>query len=55
MTAVNPFWVWVALTALSVVVGGGMLWVAFAVVNKRQREQRGFDVGPSESNGRDAR
>jgi hypothetical protein len=47
VAAVNPFWIWVALTASSVVVGGGMLWIAFAVVNKRQREQQGFGVKPN--------
>ena len=51
MTAVNPFWIWVALTALSVVVGGGMLWIAFAVVNKRQREQQGFEVKTNAAGG----
>ena len=44
MTAVNPVWLWVALTLASVVVGGAMLWIAFAVVNRRQREQQGFEV-----------
>jgi hypothetical protein len=48
VTAVNPVWIWLVLTALSVVVGGGMLWIAFAVVNKRQRERRGFEVNPPE-------
>ena len=53
MTAVNPVWLWVVLTVASVAVGGAMLWIAFAAVNKRQREQRGFDVKPSESDNRD--
>ena len=55
MTAVNPIWLWVALTLASVVVGGAMLWIAFAAVNKRQRELRGFDVEPPESHNSDLR
>ena len=55
MAAVNPIWLWVALTLASVVVGGAMLWIAFAAVNRRQREQRGFDVKPPESSNRDLR
>ena len=54
MTAVNPFWIWVALTASSVIVGGGMLWIAFAVVNKRQREQQGFEVKTNTAGGESA-
>ena len=48
MTAVNPVWLWVVLTVASVAVGGAMLWVAFAVVNRRERQQRGFDVTPTD-------
>ena len=45
MTAVNPVLLWVVLTVASVAVGGAMLWIAFAAVNKRQGEQRqGFEV-----------
>ena len=45
MTAVNPVWLWVILTVASVAVGGTMLWIAFAAVNRRQRrEQQGFEV-----------
>ena len=48
MTAVNPVLLWVVLTVASVAVGGAMLWVAFAAVNKRQREQQqGFEVKPT--------
>jgi len=31
-----------------VAVGGAMLWIAFAVVNRRERERRGFEVTPTE-------
>jgi len=48
VTAVNPVWLWVVLTVASVVVGGAMLWIAFAVVNKRERQQRGFEVKPTD-------
>ncbi len=51
--AVNPIWLWVVLTLASVAVGGTALWIAFAAVNRRQREQRGFDVKPSERAERD--
>jgi hypothetical protein len=44
VTAVNPVWLWVVLTVASVAVGGAMLWIAFAVVNKRERERHGFEV-----------
>jgi hypothetical protein len=44
VTAVNPVWLWVILTVASVVVGGAMLWIAFATVNRRQRQQLGFEV-----------
>jgi hypothetical protein len=44
VAAVNPIWLWVALTLASVAVGGAMLWIAFAAVNKRQRQQHGFEV-----------
>jgi hypothetical protein len=43
-------WLWVVLTVASVAVGGAMLWVAFAVVNRRERQQRGFDVTPTDRN-----
>ena len=45
MTAVNPVWLWVILTVASVAVGGTMLWIAFAAVDRRQRQERqGFEV-----------
>ena len=44
MTAVNPVWLWVVLTVASVAVGGTMLWIAFAAVDRRQRQQQGFEV-----------
>jgi hypothetical protein len=44
MTAQTPWILWVFLTAGSVAVGGAMLVVAFAVVNRRQKRQRGFEV-----------
>ena len=47
MTAVNPVWLWVALTVASVAVGGAMLWIAFAAVDRRQKQQRGFEVKTS--------
>ena len=47
MTAVNPVWLWVALTVASVIVGGAMLWIAFATVDRRQRQQQGFEVKPT--------
>jgi hypothetical protein len=48
VTAVNPVWLWVVLTVASIAVGGAMLWIAFAVVNKRERERHGFEVKPTE-------
>ena len=44
MTAVNPVLLWVVLTVASVAVGGAMLWIAFAAVDKRQRDRQGFEV-----------
>lgn len=44
MAAVSPVWLWVVLTVASVAVGGAMLWIAFAAVNRRQRQQQGFEV-----------
>ena len=54
MTAVNPLWLWVVLTVASVAVGGAMLWIAFAVVNRRERERHGFDVKPNTAGGEPA-
>ena len=52
MTAVNPYLLWVVLTVAGVAVGGAVLWIAFAAVNKRQGEQRqGFEVKETTSGG----
>ena len=50
MTAPTPWLLWILLTIGSVVVGGLMLWIAFAAVNKRQRQQ-GFEVKPNTTGG----
>ena len=47
MTAVSPVWLWVILTVASVIVGGAMLWIAFATFDRRQRQQQGFEVKPT--------
>ena len=47
MTAVNPVLLWVVLTVASVAVGGAMLWIAFAAVDRRQRDRQGFEVKPT--------
>ena len=47
MTAVNPAWLWVILTVAGVAMGGAMLWIAFAVFDRRERRQQGFEVKPT--------
>jgi len=47
MAAQTPWLLWVVLTIGSVIVGGAMLWIAFATVNRRQRRQQGFEVKPT--------
>jgi hypothetical protein len=51
VAAVNPIWLWVVLTLASVAVGGTALWIAFAAVNRRQREQQGFEVKTTAAGG----
>ena len=53
--AAQSYWVlWIVLTVGSVVVGGAMLWIAFASVNRRQRQQQGFEVKPTAAGGEPA-
>ena len=51
--AVNPLLLWVVLTVASVAVGGAMLWIAFAAVNKRQQgdQRQGFEVKETTAGG----
>jgi hypothetical protein len=47
MTAQTPWLLWVLLTLGSVIVGGAMLFVAFAVFNRREGQRQGFEVKTS--------
>ena len=53
MTAQTPWLLWLVLLAGSVVVGGGMLAVAFYVFSRRERRQ-GFEVKTNTAGGEPA-
>ena len=46
-----PWFLWAILTVASCVVGGAMLWIAFAAFNRRERQQRGFEVRAKDNSG----
>ena len=51
MAAQNYWILWIVLSVASIAVGGAMLWIAFASVDKRQRQQQAFEVKPNTAGG----